>query len=504
MTIVLALKIVLIIGFYYLSVACIVDAIANFDKSHPRQLQNLNDPLGLKIFGLGDLQTKFLYQLFDKNKYLIRAIVILPILYCLGRSLLDLIDAHRGSRYEDFRFFYAVGVAVINRVNPYLGIPDPVDPNTSLNFPYLPNLFPLLMSVGWTSINISSILFNIIGAIAIFFVCLGANRLISDYRFLSKTTTWICLSLFGLTFDVVLGNITTITIAFVIWFFVFLKENRQIPASIFLALSAIKPTLSIFLFIFILAKKRFRIFSFAIGITILMMITGLLVAGINPFNPAEVNTGFINPWRNAISTNIDGNAYGSEFTSISRIDINVLGARLVKDQASYYIAVIISTIVKMILLAIVALKLFMSQSYRSLSQELSPDSNHLDLKNIFFLRDISLVSLLTITFSYAQNTNNSILIVPVLFLLIYKLYEFKASTENSFSGYIWRISLFLIMVHTSISYGLFSYLFGYDEIYIQSITIGLLPNLAIVALIICISVMPLTSLAVPKVQNSIS
>lgn len=49
--------------------------------------------------------------------------------------------------------------------------------------------------------------------------------------------------------------------------------------------------------------------------------------------------------------------------------------------------------------------------------------------------------------------------------------------------------MFCIMIHTGISYGFFGHLYGYNDNYLQSITIGFLPNIAIVMLIICIAFM---------------
>ncbi|PZO39808.1 MAG: hypothetical protein DCF19_13010 [Pseudanabaena frigida] len=484
MTLILALKILFISVFYYLSLACILDLIAS---STQKELNEFEDPLGIQMFKISSLSS--LYIVFSRHKQLIKSILILPTSYFLFMIFINIIQDHINKSYEDFKFFYAVGAAIYKQSNPYLGMPDPTNTNIILNFPYLPNIFPILMPLGWMNIDTASILFCLVSIASIFFYCLGIYYLIKEYRVITKVVIIICLSLYGLTFDVFIGNISTITITFIVWFVVFLKKNRQLTASIFLALSTIKPTLCIFLFIYLLAKRKFKIFFISLGMAAAISACGLTMAGINPFNLIDVYSHFIQPWQNAINTNIDNNLYGSEYLSTSRIDIGVLGFRLIKERQFSNIATIISSTCKISLIILVFWKIVLSGKY----SDLTNSNKFLNAKKIFFLHDISLITLLTLSCNYAQNTNNSLLIFSVLFLLVHKFYSWQIlDLDNKL---FWNLSVFCIMVHTSISYGLFSYLFGYNNNYIQSITIGLLPNISIVILIVCIVFMK-----IPKIS----
>ena len=486
MSLFLIFKIILFAIFYYLALACIIDAIASPTK---KLLTELDDPLGLKIFS--NRFSSYFYTLFNKHKSLVITISILPCIYILIDNSFYAFMMHVSKNYEDFKFFYAVGLSVYKNTNPYLGVVDPSDLTSRLNFPYLPNTFPFLLPLGLIDIDTAFIVYRVFGLITICLFCLGINRLLRNhkkiYKFLSKVAIITTLSILGLTFDVALGNISTITITFIIWFIVCLKENRQIPASIFLALSTIKPTLCIFLFIYILVKKRFRIFFYASGIALMMIAFGLSLANINPLDLSDINLNFITPWENAINTNIDGNTYGSQYISISRIDISVIGARLTKEKSLSGIAFLISCILKIALGTFIGWKIiFSKQEKQSLINQSKLAGFH-NLSDIIFFRDISLVVLLTVTFNYSQNTNNSILILPFLFLIIYKLYSYKFGDLNN--KFIWNLAMFCIMIHTGIAYTFFGHLYGYNDNYLQSITIGFLPNIAIVVLIICIAFM---------------
>ena len=432
-----------------------------------------------------------LCRLFNKHKTLFITISILPCIYILIDNSFYALMMHISKNYEDFKFFYAVGLSVYKNTNPYFGVPDPTDLTSSLNFPYLPNSFPFLLPLGFMDIDTAFIVYRVIGVIAISLFCLGINRLIKNYqknyKLLSKIVTIICLSIMGLTFDVALGNISTITITFIVWFVVCLKENREIPASIFLALSTIKPTLCIFLFIYLLAKKRFRIFFYASGLALIMIAFGLSLANINPLDLSDIHLNFITPWGNAINTNIDGNIYGSQYISISRIDIGVVGARLTKQKSLAEIAFLMSCILKITLATFIGWKIIFSKRDKQNLINQSKSTGFQNLIDIIFFRDISLVVLLTVAFNYSQNTNNSILMLPLLFLIIYKLYSYEFGDLNN--KFIWNLAMFCIMIHTGISYTFFGHLYGYNDNYLQSITIGFLPNIAIVVLIICIAFM---------------
>ena len=486
MSLFLIFKIILFVMFYYLGLACIINAIANKNN---KSLADLDDPLGLKIFS--NSFSSYFYILFNQHKKLAATIAILPCVYILVDNLFYMLMMHISKNYEDFKFFYAVGLSAYKNINPYFGVPDPSNLDSNLNFPYLPNTLPFLMPFGFMDIDTAFIVCRVIGAITISLFCLGVNRLLQNYKknykSLSKIAIIVSLSILGLTFDVALGNISSITITFIVWFVVYLKENRQVPASIFLALSTIKPTLCIFLFIFLLIKKRFRIFLYSVGLSLILIALGLSLAKINPFNLSDIHLNFIEPWRNAINTNIDGNSHGSQYISMSRIDIGVVGARLTREKSLATIAFLISCILKVSLVTFITWKIisFKKQNKNLIKQSKSTGLH--DLSDIIFFREVSLVVLLTVAFNYSQNTNNSILILPFLFLIIHKLYSYEfGDLNNKFS---WNLAMFCIMIHTGISYGFFGHLYGYHDNYLQSITIGFIPNIAIVMLIFCIAFM---------------
>jgi len=361
MTLFLIFKIILFAIFYYLALACIIDVIA---KQNNKSLANLDDPLGLKIFS--NSFSSYFYILFNQHKKLAAAIAILPCVNILIDNSFYILMMHISKNYEDFKFFYAVGLSAYKNINPYFGVPDPSDLASNINFPYLPNTLPFLMPFGFMDIDTAFIVYRVIGAIFISSFCLGVNRLLKNYKknykSLSNIAIIVSLSILGLTFDIALGNISTITITFIVWFVVYLKENRQVPASIFLALSTIKPTLCIFLFIFLLVKKRFRIFFYSVGLSLMLIALGLLLARINPFDLSDIHLNFIEPWRNAINTNIDGNSHGSQYISMSRIDIGVVGARLTKEKSLAAIAFLISCILKITLVTFITWKIIASKN----------------------------------------------------------------------------------------------------------------------------------------------
>ena len=172
---------------------------------------------------------------------------------------------------------------------------------------------------------------------------------------------------------------------------------------------------------------------------------------------------------------------------MSRIDIGVVGARLTREKSLATIAFLISCILKVSLVTFITWKII---SFKKQNKNLIKQSKSIglhDLSDIIFFREVSLVVLLTVAFNYSQNTNNSILILPFLFLIIHKLYSYEfGDLNNKFS---WNLAMFCIMIHTGISYGFFGHLYGYHDNYLQSITIGFIPNIAIVMLIFCIAFM---------------
>jgi hypothetical protein len=491
MSLVILLKISLMLVLFLISLVYVLDLISNSINKDNNYHKN---SIEISNFNVVNIQNSIFYSLFSRNKQLIKIIVVSPTVIILLERFYSMFQMHIYKRYEDFLFFYAVGSAICKNLNPYLGIPDPTNIESSLNFPYLPNSFVLLAPLGLLDINLAFIVFRLIGIISIFFFCLAITRLLNNYQYLHKIIIFVFISFFGLFFDVLLGNISTITIALIAWFVVFLKEKKQVGSSIFLALSTIKPTLCIFFFLMLLIKKEFRILFLSLSFSAFLIILGLFFAGVNPFDLNDLYNHFLQPWRNAINTNIDNNIFGSEYLSKSRIDIGVIGARIFKEVSQANLAALLSGFVKVSLILLAFWRLFIvNKSFNKYKLNAFKE-----LDELIFFWNISMVSILNIICNYSQNTNNSMLFFSLIFLILYKCFIYKYSdmvVNNNFRlNFVWGLAMFCVFLHTVVSYNLFGYLFGYDDNYLQSISIGFLPNISIVFILIIISSLPIPSM----------
>ena len=190
--------------------------------------------------------------------------------------------------FWDFKYFYAFGISAIQKLNLYS--PDILsDVNCRLLnecyravIVYPPNIMLFVWFLGLFSLESASTIWVSIHLVAIVLILLGVYYLVESESSLIKSISVIISALiYGLVFDLRVGNIASIITAFLIWTIILAKNGRSLPAGILLGLSTIKPTISLLFIGYFLLKRRWKLVFISLSVSILCFVIGLWIAGIS-------------------------------------------------------------------------------------------------------------------------------------------------------------------------------------------------------------------------------
>jgi hypothetical protein len=350
-------------------------------------------------------------------------------------------------------------------------------------FVYPPNILPLLWPLGYFSINTAFTIWTVIHLLIIGFIIWGANILLdSKSRAFRGVCTIMCALIHGIVHDLRVGNLSSFLAAILIWTVILAKRGRNAPAGVLLGIAAIKPTLSILFIPYFLLKKRFSLVLWCIATTLVLASIGLIIAGSSV-------TGFLQDSIQGFPLWLQ-DPPNNPFLSPSRIDLRVIGPRFL--PGSPRIAKITSDLIVAVLVGGISAYLYKKQASSSWSSNI-------------YLSEVTLIFCLSISINYSQQTNSVMLIPAVVFLLNYLLFEIKHSQFSWMRMSLWLSGIFCLIAHTGLIYHWLLEPLGAawnkgSLPYILKITIGSVPNYAL--LVLTVNILGLAAIDLRKKHSS--
>ncbi len=206
----------------------------------------------------------------------------------------DLSLYHVGGKvyFSDFVRFYMAGKMTMSPVRQFfyswdvqktflqsiLQEPLPVE---DLYSPYLPIVFLMMAPYSWLSINHAHLLFDVVN------LCIGLAGCFMIIRSLNKTdNTMNGLVLLGTLASLpcaitwLIGQISWLYVGFICFYLAFMRNKKDIPASLALFFTIIKPQYAVFLLIPAIYLKRYRLLLYALGWGILFLVLCTYVFGL--------------------------------------------------------------------------------------------------------------------------------------------------------------------------------------------------------------------------------
>ena len=237
--------------------------------------------------------------------------------------------------FWDFKQFYVVSQILLERLNPY-------DLATFAEaqcqwvkecyqgiFIYFPNIMPFIWFLGYFDLPGASSFWVVLHFIAIFFILWGCNRLLTtDSTVLRIMVLTFCALIYGVVFDLRVGNVSTMIVALLVWCVVYARENRNVAAGILLGMSTIKPTISALFFLYFLFKRRWKVLIGCLVTTGILLGAGFLMIG-DPL--LETIRLYLENYRWAFTNHPSGDP----FIAPARIDLGVIGPRLLPGQPAF-------------------------------------------------------------------------------------------------------------------------------------------------------------------------
>lgn len=374
--------------------------------------------------------------------------------------------------YWDFKWFYTAGQLVHQFINPYnSGVFTKAfcqytkTCNDIPPFIYPPNLLPPLWFLGYFSIEVASTIWVGLHLVTIVALLWGANVLLEAKSKAMRTTCTIaCALIYGVVFDLRVGNISSLVAALVLWAAIFAKQERHILAGVLLGLSTVKPTLSILFLAYFLLKQRYTLVLTCTATSPLLTAFGLALAQCSPLE-------FLTSYKAGIEWTFSNLHSNIPEISPSRIDLGVIGYRLLPGQNQ--LAEMVS---RMIIVGTIAATIIHLYQKRTKS-------------NSIHLSDISVIACLGIATTYSQEHGSAMLIFSIVFLLKYLLNKIQDSAFKWAEMLTWFAGIGCLSIHTGIM--MFRVLEPLKSAWLKGslpywfkVTIGTLPNYALLGLII--------------------
>ena len=408
--------------------------------------------------------------------FLLQALVVLIVTRLLiftGWTVYTLIRPN--PPFWDFKVFYMASQLAHHHLSPF---------NVeNFNFVYPPNILPLLWPLSYFSINTAFTIWTVIHLFTIGFILWGANLLLdSKSRAFRTVCTIMCALIYGLVFDMRAGNISSFLAALLIWTVVLAKNGRNATAGVLLGIAAIKPTLSILFIPYFLLKKRFSLVFWCIATTLVLASIGLTISGSSV-------TDFLEDFTQGLSLFFQ-NRSNNPYLSPSRIDLMVIGSRFFPDSPR--VAKMISDLIVGVLIGGICAYLYKKQASSSWSSNI-------------YLSEVALISCLSISINYSQETTSVMLIPAVVFLLNYLLFEIKHRQFSWMRMSLWLSGVFCLLTHTGLVYHWLLEPLGAawkkgSLPYILKITICSVPNYAL--LVLTVNILSLAALDLRKKHSS--
>lgn len=381
--------------------------------------------------------------------------------------------------FWDFKFFYIVGVSAVQKLNVYS--PDILSDascrlleecyQTAMVYP--PNIIPFIWVLGLFSIESASTIWVSMHLIAITFILGGAyNLLESESRLIRTLCIVISALIYGLVFDLRVGNISSIIAALLIWAIILAKNGRSVAAGILLGISTIKPTICLLFIGYFLCKKKWKIVSISLAVFVLCFGIGLWISGISLAEFIRLYKVSYSQW-NSPSIFPANNS----FTSPTRIDVGVIGPRIFPQFP--LIAELVSNLLRLIVALLIIQFIYQSQVIHNWTEKI-------------YLSEVTLIGCLGILVFYSQRHNTAILVLAVPLLLNYLLGAIRQKIIAWRVVYLSFLGIFiLLLTQTGIVY--YQILEPLEIMwkrgslpYLVKVTIGTLPNYTLIALTVII------------------
>ncbi|MBF2026603.1 MAG: DUF2029 domain-containing protein [Oscillatoriales cyanobacterium C42_A2020_001] len=380
--------------------------------------------------------------------------------------------------FIDFKWFYLASKMTRAGINPYdfdsatylKGFRKYFEINSNMKpvpFVYPPNIIPIVFPLSYLSSANAARIFFIINLVSFVLLLKGAVSLLNK-----KDLVWrvmcvlLCLSIFGATLNLSLGQFSSIAVCFLVWSIFYAKKGENAIAGLLLGISTIKPTLSVLFIPYFLFKKRYLLIFTSLLTSSALAVVGLWMSG---------NTNvlrFLRLYKDN-SKVFFSHFFESPYTSPTRIDAGVIPAGLFPGNVD--LINLMSALLIAILSASVVIFIYQN---RKRGQFL--------LSSTFSYAEIALLACLSLVMGYAQPQNAVILVFVVVFLI-----NFCQSQLKAYSGFDMFCLFFIVLclvMHSHIAYRYFWHIYTATAGVAPFVraTIGLLPNYAIVSLIFSI------------------
>lgn len=440
------------------------------------QKENQNKDWDKSAFLQNSFSKKFIYSICQpKVKILLKSFFLLATTFFIFKLAVILRWLIIHNSFYDFQWLYTASQMTHKGINPYevkafsnyfTGDHKILD---AIVFIYPPNILPLIFPLSYFSNSWAAKIFFIINLLSVGFLLWGATNLLYLRTKAYQITCLIaCLLIFGVTYSLILGNISTLVATALIWTVIFAKKGKNSMAGFLLGLSTIKPTLAILFWPYFLLKKRFSLLLWSFITSCLLTSIGLLISK----NSVSY---FLKLYKNSYDLLLK-TYYSSPYTSPSRIDADVIGSRLFPNSL---------LLIKITSILIIAIPTILVIFYLYKQQKKNNWSNKINLS------EVSLISCLSILTSYSQPQNAAILVINIVFLLNYLILEIFNKSFSWSKNLVWCSAISCLIIHTNFLYYSFFEILGspHPMSYIMRITIGSLPNYAILGLTISILIL---------------
>ncbi|MEH1846078.1 MAG: glycosyltransferase family 87 protein [Nostoc sp.] len=345
-------------------------------------------------------------------------------------------------------------------------------------FVYPPNIIPLIWFLGYFSLNTAFKISVVMHILAIGLALWGANILLESKSRVLRTICTISVALiYGLVRDFQVGNIAIFVAVLILWMFILARKHQDIPAGICLGIALCKPTLAALFILYFLLKRRFSLVFVSLVTVTSLIFLGLALTG-NSLTQflSDADRGF-SLWLNDPSV--------SPYISISRLDLMVVGPRLFPNNP--FFAKLFSDIIVLILVGLVSWYWYLQQSFTAWSKKIH-------------LAEMVLVSCLSISINYSQETSSVMLIPAAVFLLNDLLYQIRHCTFSKKRMSVWLAGVCCLAVQTAVIHGwLIGSLAKHWKVkagelpYIMKVTIFALPSYAVLGITLSILVLAISS-----------
>ena len=323
--------------------------------------------------------------------------------------------------------------------------------------------------MGLFSLESASTIWVLFHLAAIVFILLGVYRLLESESSLIKTLSIIISALiYGLVFDLRVGNIASIITALLIWTIILAQNGRSLAAGILLGLSTIKPTLSLLFVGYFLLKRRWKIVFISLAVSAICLAIGLWITGISLTEFIKLYKMSYDEWKLFPSND--------PFISPTRIDLEVIGARIFSQYP--VIAKSVSNLLRLIVALLVIQFIYQSQVLNNWTKKI-------------YLSEVTLISCLSILVFYSQRHATAILVLAVPFLTNCFLKEIRKNIINWQTVYLAILGILMLLTQTGIIY--YQILEPLEILwkrgklpYLVKVTIGTLPNYTLVLLTLII------------------